>query len=257
MAISSGSWSQEQAETQTVDIDCSICENDTTARSVSPPSPDRSPPSQDIRDSAVHQINFKSNHNAGFLNEENGPLDPEFKHQTLPILQGDDHQLYDVALSDSEAAVYSSSDLKNPYLKEGLRKQNAKARSTKFRRTWLQFLSNILALCSFAVVIIFVVSTYVAEKVSIENRQLNGLMKIDSSSTLTVLRASQGLLSALMTVALNEVFVLLEWDKICQPGGLPFTSLLSVSPTTGVAGILALVQSSAVATTAKLWAVGR
>ncbi|ETS80633.1 hypothetical protein PFICI_08162 [Pestalotiopsis fici W106-1] len=131
------------------------------------------------------------------------------------------------------------------------------SRSTKLQRTWLFVLTAMLATIAFAVVIIFVLSTYFAERASEKRQQLNNLMKVDASMTLSVLRASQGLLSVLMGLLLEEAFTLLQWDFLNRPNGLPYTSILILSPTTTAAGIFALAKSSVVAASAKCWAVLR
>lgn len=181
----------------------------------------------------------------------------ELTHRTSPAFQGDFPGSYNTSTSEKAGSYSQTYELKSYPTEGSSRVQKAEPKSTKLSRTWLHLLTIILATCSFILVIIFVLSTYLAEKASAEGLQLNGMMKVDASITLAILRAGQGLLSTLMSLALDETFVLLEWDRICRPDGLPFTSLLSLSPTTSVIGMLALVKSPSVAATAKFWAVIR
>lgn len=62
--------------------------------------------------------------------------------------------------------------------------------------------------------------------------RLNSFLKTESSTILTILRASQGLLSLLTALALDGAFVLLQWNNMAHPQGLPYLTLLSMSPPT-------------------------
>jgi hypothetical protein len=111
--------------------------------------------------------------------------------------------------------------------------------------TILQFLSATLALALLAVVILFVQSANVALDRSKKNLPLNTLAKIDSSTTLAVVRAAQGVLSVCMAFVLNEAFVLLLWMQMNTPKGLSYLSFLALSPSTMQWGIVRLFVSSA------------
>lgn len=116
---------------------------------------------------------------------------------------------------------------------------------------------GIVILGFFAVLVLFIQTTYAAESRSRQGHALDGLLKTDVSTTLAILRASQGILSALTAVALNDAFVFLQWAMINSPDGLHYLSLLALSPTTWNFGTLALVCSSAATLTPKFWALLR
>lgn len=130
-------------------------------------------------------------------------------------------------------------------------------RKSRFSNTALQLGLNIVALGLFAVLVLFVQTTYSAEQRSHEKQPLDHLLKTDVSTTLAVLRASQGLLSAITGIALNEAFIFLQWTLINTPDGLSYLSLLALSPTTGNFGTIALVRGSASHWRPKLWALLR
>lgn len=80
----------------------------------------------------------------------------------------------------------------------------------RLNRTKPPIILCILAMCLLATVIIYVQSTYAAEESSRRGCPLSHLLKNDVSRTLTILRTSQGILSALVSLALENVFVLLQ-----------------------------------------------
>lgn len=128
---------------------------------------------------------------------------------------------------------------------------------TRLNRTSTPILLFMLALCLLATVIIYVQSTYAAEESSRRGRPLSGLLKTDVSRTLTILRTSQGILSALVSLALENVFVLLQWGQIYPPGGISYLNILALSPTTGALGTFGLIRSSAPKVSTKLLALSR
>lgn len=137
------------------------------------------------------------------------------------------------------------------------KKHNARSSLQKLRRTATPILLCALAMCLLATVITYVQATYAAEERSSQGYPLTNLLKTDFSRTLTILRTSQGILSALMTLALENVFALLQWSNVYRPSGIPYLNILALSPTTGALGTLGLVRSPAPRVSAKLWAVLR
>lgn len=113
------------------------------------------------------------------------------------------------------------------------------------------------AICLLATVILYVQATYEAEAKSGRGQPLSDLLKTDVSKTLTILRAAQGILSALISLALQNTFVILQWSQICPPNGIPYLNILALSPTTGALGTFGLIQSSAPRISAKMWALSR
>lgn len=139
-----------------------------------------------------------------------------------------------------------------------------KSQSTKYLNTkpglkavWVQALLFVLALCLFATIITFVEATPSAESASNRKEKLSAFLKINVSSTLTIIRTSQGILSALMTMILNESFSLLQWMNMYASEGLAYHDFLAMSPTTGMKGVLSLIGSSSTKAPAKLWALLR
>lgn len=128
---------------------------------------------------------------------------------------------------------------------------------TRLNRTSTPILLFILAMCLLATVITYVQSTYAAEESSRRGRPLSDLLKTDVSRTLTILRTSQGILSALVSLALENVFILLQWSQIHPPDGISYLNILALSPTTGALGTFGLVKSSAPKTSTKLLALSR
>jgi hypothetical protein len=121
----------------------------------------------------------------------------------------------------------------------------------------VQFLSATLALVLLAVVVLFVQSANVAVDHSKKNLPLNKLAKIDSSTTLAVVRAAQGVLSVCMAFVLNEAFVLLLWLQMNTPKGLSYLRVLALSPSTTQWGIVRLLVSSASNSQDRIWAWSR
>jgi hypothetical protein len=123
--------------------------------------------------------------------------------------------------------------------------------------TIVHFLSATLALVLLAVVVLFVQSANVAVDHSKKNLPLNKLAKIDSSTTLAVVRAAQGVLSVCMAFVLNEAFVLLLWLQMNTPKGLSYLRVLALSPSTMQWGIVRLLISSASNAQDRIWAWSR
>lgn len=127
----------------------------------------------------------------------------------------------------------------------------------RLKRTSIPILLCFVSFGLLATVIIYVQSTYTAESNSRRGLALSDLLKTDVSKTLTVLRTSQGILSALTSLALENIFFLLQWSQIHPPEGLSYLRILALSPTTGGLGTLRLLQSSAPNLATKLWALLR
>jgi hypothetical protein len=126
-----------------------------------------------------------------------------------------------------------------------------------FKGTRLLFLLNILIICLFVTVLLFIQATYAAESRADDKLPLTKLLKLDISTTLAVLRTSQGALSTFTALAISDTFVLLQWKRIASPTGLSCLNLLALSPTTGHLGTLSLVLSSVTRLPTRLWALLR
>lgn len=150
-----------------------------------------------------------------------------------------------LASKDGKTQVPAS---KGSELKSGL---------VRLKRTSIPILLCLASIGLLATVIIYVQSTYAAESSSSRGLPLSDLLKTDVSKTLTVLRTSQGILSALTSLALENIFFLLQWSQIHPPNGLSYLRILALSPTTGGLGTLNLLKSSAPNLPTKLWALLR
>ena len=124
-------------------------------------------------------------------------------------------------------------------------------------KTVPQLSLSIVALGLLAVVILFVQSTFIAESRSRRGQQLTDLLKVNVSTTLTVVRTAQGLLSAISAIALKNAFISLQWRLMNTPDGLPYLSMLALSPTTDNVGAVKLITTSVTRLTSKLWAISR
>ncbi|RYC57014.1 hypothetical protein CHU98_g9193 [Xylaria longipes] len=120
--------------------------------------------------------------------------------------------------------------------------------------TWKQVLINLLILALLVVVVVFVQATYDAERNSAKKVALNRLMKADVSTTLAVLRVSQGILSTLTSLSLIESLIALQWSMIESRQGFGYLDLLALSPTSGVTGALELIFSSITKGSSKAYA---
>lgn len=116
-------------------------------------------------------------------------------------------------------------------------------RASNFGKTWLILTLSIVSLCLFAVVIILVQLSYMAETYSARKVKLDDTMKINVSTMLSVLRAVQAVLSATTSMALGGVFSFLQWSLMNSSDGLPYLNLLALSSATGNIGSLKLLVS--------------
>ncbi|KAK5627505.1 hypothetical protein RRF57_003220 [Xylaria bambusicola] len=123
--------------------------------------------------------------------------------------------------------------------------------------TWKQLLINVLILALLAVVVVFVRATYDAERNSEKKLALDRLMKTNVSTTLGVLRVSQGILSTLTSLSIIESLVALQWSMIESRRGLGYLDLLALSPTSGIAGALKLICSPITKGSSKAYALLR
>lgn len=77
------------------------------------------------------------------------------------------------------------------------------------------------------------------------------------SSTLAVLRILQGFTSALTTLALNQTLESIQWSLVSQENGLRLLNFLSISPTTGIVGMLKMAFLGKRQPSDQVWTIGR
>ena len=116
-------------------------------------------------------------------------------------------------------------------------KQDERRFLSRFSSTASQLCLSVLALSLFAVVIIFVRETYAMEHKSNLELPFGSIINTDASTTIAVVRIAQGVLATLTDITIKEAFVSLHWILINTSSGLPYLSLLALSPTTGELGL--------------------
>lgn len=123
--------------------------------------------------------------------------------------------------------------------------------------TFWQLALWILSLGLFAVIVLFVQVCNYAQQDSREKKRLSGILTTDSSTTLSVLRTAQAVLSTATALGLDNALEFIQWTLMDSPNGLPFSSLLALSPATGQIGLLRLFFSQSGLITARLWTLLR
>jgi hypothetical protein len=177
----------------------------------------------------------------------------------LPVVQNDTHKS-SAGIQDHEGAsstVTDNEDLNVSPPNINRHSWQLTLKESRLGYTWKQLLLNLLILALLVVVVVFVKTTYDAERNSVQKIALDTLMKVNVSTTLSVLRVTQGILSTLSSFSLIESLVALQWSIIESHQGLPYLDLLALSPTSGVAGALSLLRSSIASGSSKSYALLR
>lgn len=79
-------------------------------------------------------------------------------------------------------------------------------------------------------------------------------LTLDVSTTLTIVRAMQGVLTTVVTMALSKSFEFLQWGFLRNTrGGAPYIRQLALSPTTSVSGTLQLILHPASGWGPRFW----
>lgn len=175
-------------------------------------------------------------------------------HVPVEKTLGEEHDKIEISASTRTAILRAKDDKTEPPFP---RTDRPTTTLKTLSRMSTPLVLSVLAICLLATVITYVQSTYAAEERSSQGRPLSNLLRTDVSRTLTILRASQGILSALLSMAVDNIFVLLQWSQIHQPDGISYLNILALSPTTGALGTLGLIKSSGPRISAKLWALSR
>lgn len=138
-----------------------------------------------------------------------------------------------------------------------LSRQPRQSVKSKLMRTWWQLFLGLISLALLAVIVLFVQSSNYAQKYSEHERRLTGIFKIDASTTLSVLRTAQAILSTITSSCLGDAMELIQWTMTNTPQGLPFSNLLALSSATGKLAMTRLLFSDAAGTSARLWTLLR
>lgn len=118
----------------------------------------------------------------------------------------------------------------------------------------IHLLLSVVSLGLFAIIVIFVQSSYLAKQRSERRLNLSGILRTDVSTTLAVVRTAQGLLTALTTLILRDLFIFIQWQMMNVQDGIPFLSLLALSPSTSNFGMVSLLRAPNSGMSTKAWA---
>lgn len=175
----------------------------------------------------------------------------------IPTGKRSNQEIHDHVKTSSQVCAFSLASKDGKTQLPASQGHDLKRSLVRLKRTSIPILLCLASIGLLATVIIYVHSTYAAESSSSRGLPLSDLLKTDVSKTLTVLRTSQGILSALTSLALENIFFLLQWSQIHPPNGLSYLRILALSPTTGGIGTLNLLKSSAPNLPTKCWALLR
>ncbi|KAK8066674.1 hypothetical protein PG997_013421 [Apiospora hydei] len=107
----------------------------------------------------------------------------------------------------------------------------------------LQLVTIIASLALLTFVITYVQATYAAQRSSQQGLPLSGLLETKASTIIAILRTSQGLLSMITHITIDGTFTLLHWNGMALPQGLPYQTVLSLSPSTSAWGVFGIIKS--------------
>lgn len=130
-------------------------------------------------------------------------------------------------------------------------------RKTTSKDTLWQLALCVLSLALFAIIVLFVQTSKYAQQDSDNKRQLADILRTNASLTLAVLRTAQAVLSTITMFGLDTALEYVQWTLMNSPRGLPFPSLLALSPATGQIGMLQLFFSDGALISARLWTLLR
>jgi hypothetical protein len=117
-----------------------------------------------------------------------------------------------------------------------------------------QLVKVLFATALLAALVFVVMLTDQAETVSAEKGPLPSHLTLDVSTTITIVRAMQGVLAAVVAMILSQSFSYLQWGFLrSSKGGAPYVRQLALSPTTSVAGTLRLIFHRATGAGPRFW----
>lgn len=129
--------------------------------------------------------------------------------------------------------------------------------SSKWSATWILMLIYAASLGLFALTIVGVQASFASQTRSDQKQPLEAIGKIDISLSLTILRLLQALLSTSSTFLLQGCCQLLQWSLISGKRGMSYGNVLTISPTTGIVGLITAIVSSTSNGSCKMWAISR
>jgi hypothetical protein len=108
-----------------------------------------------------------------------------------------------------------------------------------------------------AAIVAIVRLTDQAQKISQQKGQLDGILTADVSTTLTLVRTLQGLLTISVTVLLSQCFTYIQWGFARHASGASYIRQLALSPTTTLWGTIRLMAHGSSAFWPRVWALSR
>lgn len=120
-------------------------------------------------------------------------------------------------------------------------------------------LKVVLATVLLLAMVAIILSTDRSETLSQERGALPSYLKYDVSATITIVRAIQGVLTALVGMAVSQSFSYLQWGflRSSRAHGAPYLRQLALSPTTSMSGTLLLIFHRASGWEPRLWGLLR
>jgi hypothetical protein len=122
---------------------------------------------------------------------------------------------------------------------------------------WL-LIKIVLATALLAGMVVIIMLTNRSETVSKERGPLPSYLRLDVGTTITIVRAMQGVLTALVGITVAQSFSYLQWGFLrSSQDGAPYIRQLALSPTTSIAGTLLLVLHQASGWGPRFWGLLR
>jgi hypothetical protein len=122
-----------------------------------------------------------------------------------------------------------------------------------------QFSLLFLTSALYVAIILIAVATKWAQASSSKSSALSAWLEIDVGTTITVVRILQGLLTGLSSVVFTRTLLYLKWGLVQKSGpvGLPYRTLLAMSPTTLGWGTIRLIFGPGSGFWTRFWALAR
>jgi hypothetical protein len=98
----------------------------------------------------------------------------------------------------------------------------------------------VLSTFLFALTAWFAASTFSGKPERQANRLFQSHFAMSFGSTVVILRVIQGLTSTLTAIAVSQAYESMQWMLTCREEGIQLLSFLSLSPSTGIWGVVKL-----------------
>lgn len=162
----------------------------------------------------------------------------------------------DTVIVSNSAASLASQQTQQAF-KESSHSFTHQSTKSKIRRTWWQLFLCILSLALLSIIVLFVQSSKFAQRYSEMEKRLTGILKIDASTTLFVLRTAQAVLSTITSACLGDAMEMIQLTMMNTARGIAFSDFLALSSATGQIAMLRIFFSEAAGISARLWTLLR